>query len=109
MSVLEFPDRLASAHHRDLPPDPASSEVIPFPVPPNGLTPSDLSALGALMEALGDDWLCETQCEPDGDLWAVIGRRRGRSAHHGFVVYRHGTKLILIDLAAELPQARGTA
>lgn len=107
MSVIAFPSRAASTLHGDVPPCPAPCQVIGFPGSPTGLTPADMATLRALQRALGSGWFCETHRDPDGELWAVIGSRRGRSAGDTFLVYRQATRVVFFQLDADGQRAVG--
>ncbi len=107
MSVLAFPCRPRRADPGPRLPDPAPSEVIPFPGSPKGLTPADVDTLLALRKALGGGWFCEMHRDPGGELWAVIGSTRGRSAGDAFLIYRHATRVVFFQLDADGKRAVG--
>jgi hypothetical protein len=97
-TVVAFPYRHASAHHREPPPDPACTQVIRFPSLPARLTERDLDALVALAASARSAWRCEAERDCNGDLSAIFvsGEPEGDD-RATFLICRGGRKLLLID------------
>jgi hypothetical protein len=97
-TVVEFPYRRASVHHRLPPPDPPCTKVIRFPGVSARLTERDLDALVALAASARSEWRCETERDGNGNLSAIIvsGKPEGDD-WAAFLICRGGRKLLLIN------------
>ena len=97
-TVVAFPYRHASVHHRLPPPDRARTQVIRFPGLSARLTEHDLEALVALAASARREWRCEAERDRNGDLSAVF--MSGKSADDdraAFLICHGGRRLLLID------------
>jgi hypothetical protein len=97
-TVLEFPRRRASAHHRMPAPDPACAQVIRLTDLPARVTERDLDAIAALASSANGEWRCEPERDCNGRLSAIIvsGKTEG-DACASFLICRGGRKLLLIE------------
>jgi hypothetical protein len=93
-TLLEFPYRLASAHHR-VPPDGAVARIIPFPRAPDCLTDRCLDAIRDLSCRAFGEWRCEAERDRHGGISVVIVS--GGADGATYLICRSDRKLLLIE------------